>query len=183
MTAQAQYAPGPAAGAEITKRDGDKWELVLTRHLRHSPQRVWDALTDPAQLHQWAPFETDGNMGSAGATVKLTTVGAPGPHVVETKILRAEAPKVLEYNWGGGNLRWELEPAGGGTRMTLWAHIDRRYVAMGAAGWHICFDVLQHLLDGAPLGRMVGPELMKHEGWQRLHREYAAQFGVELPKW
>jgi len=29
-----------------------------------------------------------------------------------------------------------------GTRLTLWHNIDRRFIAMGAAGWHICVDVL-----------------------------------------
>jgi hypothetical protein len=54
---------------------------------------------------------------------------------------------------------------------------------MGAAGWHICFDVLDRLLAGQPLGRMVGPEAMKFGGWQRLHAEYAKQFGIETPNW
>jgi hypothetical protein len=54
---------------------------------------------------------------------------------------------------------------------------------MGAAGWHICLDVLDRMLDGQPLGRMVGPEMMTHEGWQRLNAEYARAFGVELPAW
>ncbi|HEY4223060.1 MAG TPA: polyketide cyclase, partial [Myxococcota bacterium] len=42
------YVPGAAAGAHIHK-DGDKWTLVLVRELRHSPTKVWNALTDPAQ--------------------------------------------------------------------------------------------------------------------------------------
>jgi hypothetical protein len=41
---------------------------------------------------------------------------------------------------------------------------------MGAAGWHICFDVLDHALSGTPIGRIVGPEAMKFGGWQRLKR-------------
>ena len=96
---------------------------------------------------------------------------------------RAEAPRLLEYSWGGNEMRWQLEPLGGGTRLTLWTNIDRRYIAMGAAGWHLCFDVLDQFLAGAPIGRMVGPEVMKFAGWQRLHAEYATQFGVEMPKW
>ena len=52
--------------------------------------------------------------------MKLTTVGAPTPHVTETTVTRADAPKVLEYNWGGYDMRWELEAFGGGTRLTLW---------------------------------------------------------------
>ena len=39
-------------------------------------------------------------------------------------------------------MRWELEGLSGGIRLTLWTNIDRRYIAMVAAGWHISFDVL-----------------------------------------
>ena len=108
-------------------------------------------------------------------------MGAPGPHVTETKVTRADAPKVLEYNWGGGDIRWELKPMGSGTRLTLWANIGRRWISMGAAGWHICLDVMDHLLGGDQIGRIVGPEAMQFEGWQRLNAEYAKQFGVENP--
>jgi hypothetical protein len=115
--------------------------------------------------------------------VKLTTVGAPALHVTETRVTRADAPKVLEYNWGDHDIRWELEAFGGGTRLTLWTNIGRRFISMGAAGWHICFDVLDHLLSGTPIGRIAGGEAMKFGGWQRLNAEYAKQFGMETPKW
>jgi uncharacterized protein YndB with AHSA1/START domain len=177
-----QYAPGPASGAQVRK-DGEKWTLILVRELRHPPEKVWQALTDPAQLREWAPFDSDRSLGTVGATVKLTTVGAPALHVTETKVTRADAPKLLEYHWGDFDMRWELEPFGGGTRLTLWTNIDRPYISMGAAGWHIAFDVLDHLLSGTPIGRIVGPEAMKFDGWQRLNAEYAKQFGVELPNW
>jgi len=177
-----QYAPGPASGAQVRK-DGENWTLVLVRQLRHSPEKVWQALTDPAHLHEWAPFDADGSLGSAGRTVKLTTVGTPKPHVTETTVTRADAPRVLEYNWGGQDIRWELEALSGGTRLTLWHNIDRHFISMGAAGWHICFDVLDRLLAGQPIGRIVGPEVMKFGGWQRLNAEYAKQFGVEAPGW
>lgn len=180
MTARAQYTPGPANVAHVEK-DGEKWTLVLVKQLRHLPEKVWQALTDPAQLREWAPFDAEGNLGVAGVTVKLTTVGAPGPHITETKVIRAEAPKLLEYQWGKFNLRWQLERTDAGTRLTLWTNIDRPFMAMGAAGWHVCFDVLDHLLSGTPIARIVGPDAMKFEGWQRLHSEYAKQFGMETP--
>ena len=181
MSGREQYAPGAASGAEVRK-DGDKWTLVLIRELRHPPTKVWQALTDPAQLREWAPFDADQSLGKAGTAVKLTTVGAPTPQVSETRVTRADAPKVLEYNWGGFDMRWELEALGGGTRLTLWTNIDRRFISMGAAGWHICFDVLDHLLGGTPIGRIVGGEAMKF-GWPRLNAEYAKQFGIETPNW
>jgi uncharacterized protein YndB with AHSA1/START domain len=182
MTDRDLYTPGPASGAEVRK-DGEKWTLILVRELRHSPETVWQALTDPAHLREWAPFEADGSLGTVGTKVRLTTVGAPTPQVSETTVTRAEAPKVLEYNWGGNDIRWELEPLGRGTRLTLWHNIDRRFISWGAAGWHICFDVLERLLEGQPIGRIVGPEAMKLGGWQRLNAEYAKQFGVEAPGW
>ena len=148
MIDREQYIPGPAGGAQIRK-DGEKWTLILVRELRHSPEKVWEALTDPAHLREWAPFEADGSLGTVGNTVKLTTVAAPAPHVTETTVTRAEAPEVLEYD----DIRWELEPFGGGTRLTLWHNIDRRFISWGAAGW------------------------------QRLNAEYAKQFGIETPKW
>ena len=133
MSSRDQYMPGPATGAEVQK-DGENWTLVLVRQLRHSPAKVWRALTDPAQLRQWAPFGADGNMGIAGSTVKLNTVGTPTPLISETTIKRADEPNVLEYRWGDGDLRWQLEDFDGGTRLTLWHTIDRRYISMGAAG-------------------------------------------------
>jgi uncharacterized protein YndB with AHSA1/START domain len=182
MTDREQYAPGPASGVSVQK-DGEKWTLVLVRELRHSPEKVWQALTDPSQLHEWAPFDADGSLATVGSTVKLTTVGAPTPQVSETTVTRADRPKVLEYNWGGGEIRWELEPSGSGTRLTLWHDIDRRFISMGAAGWHICVDVLDRLVSGTPIGRFVGMETMKFGGWQRLNAEYAQQFGVAAPSW
>src|SRR5215813_9710076 len=79
MTAREQYTPGPANLAHIEK-DGEKWTLVLVRMLRHPPEKVWQALIDPSQLAEWAPFDADGSLGAVGATVKLTTVGAPTLH-------------------------------------------------------------------------------------------------------
>jgi uncharacterized protein YndB with AHSA1/START domain len=177
VTDRQHYSPGPATGAQV-RSDGEKRTLILVRELRHPREKVWQALTDPAHLHEWAPFDADGNLSTAGATVKLTTVGAPTPHVTETTITRADAPNILEYNWGGFAMRWELESMGDGTRLTLWTNIGPRFIAMGAAGWHICFDVLSHLLDGDPLGRIVGPDAIKFGGWQRLNAEYSKQFGI-----
>ena len=182
MTTREKYEPGAASGAQVRK-DGEKWTLVLVRELRHSPEKVWQALTDPAELREWAPFDSDGSLGTAGRTVKLTTVGAPTPQVSETKVARADAPRVLEYDWGGAVIRWQLEAIDGGTRLTLWHNIDRNFISMGAAGWHICLDVLDRLLSGHPIGRLVGGDALAAGGWQRLNKEYAKQFGIEPPSW
>jgi uncharacterized protein YndB with AHSA1/START domain len=172
MSDRVQYAPGPASAAQVRK-DGEKWTLILVRELRHPPERVWQAISDPAHLREWAPFEADGSLDTVGATVKLTWAGTA--QVTETTVTRAEAPRLLEYS----DLRWQLEPFGSGTRLTLWHNIDRRFISWGAAGWHICFDVLERFLTGAPIGRIVGADAAKFAGWQRLKDEYAKQFDIE----
>jgi uncharacterized protein YndB with AHSA1/START domain len=176
VTDREHYAPGPASGAQVRK-NGEKWTLVLVRDLRHSPEKVWQALTDPAHLREWAPFEADGRLDRAGTKVNLTWVGTPTSQ--ETTVTRADASRMLEY----GDIRWELESVGTGTRLTLWHSIDHRFISWGAAGWHISLDVLDRLLGGTPIGRIAGGEAMKFGGWQRLTAEYAKQFGVETPGW
>src|SRR6185295_12837605 len=131
MNDRERYTPGLASGAQVRK-DGEKWTLILVRELRHSPEKVWQALTDPAHLRQWAPFEADGSLGTVGSTVKLTWSGTS--RISETRVMRAD-------------------------------------------GWHICFDVLDRLLSGTPIGRIVAGEAMKF-GWPRLNAEYAQQFGI-----
>ena len=174
MIDREQYTPGPASSARVIKdENNDKWRLILVRELRHSPEKVWNALIDPAQLREWAPFVVDQSLGKVGTTVNLTWVG--NPTTIETKVTRADARKVLEY----GDIRWELEALGSGTRLTLWHSIDRRFISWGAAGWHIAFDMLDRLLAGIPIGHIVGADMMKFNGWQRLKAEYAKQFGVE----
>lgn len=172
-----QYDPGPARGADVRKdvgEDKSKWTLILVRELRHSPEKVWQALTDPAQLREWAPFIADGNLGKVGS-VNITWMA--NPQALLTKVTRAEAPHVLEC----GDMRWKLESSDRGTRLTLWHNIDNRFISWGAAGWHISFDVLERMLEGNPMGRIAGVDAMKNAGWQRLVGEYAKQFGKEPP--
>jgi uncharacterized protein YndB with AHSA1/START domain len=175
MNTRDEYMPGPAGGAEIRK-DGEKWTLVLVRELRHSPEKVWKALTDPASLREWAPFDANRSLAAVGP-VTLSTVGTPTPQLSQTEVTRADEPHLLEYRWGDNDMRWQLEPVGDGTRLTLWHNIDRGFIAMGAAGWHICLDVFERLLADAPIGRIVGGEAMKFD-WPRLNKEYTERFGL-----
>ena len=169
MESPEQYTPGPASQVQVRK-NGEKWTLILVRDLRHPPAMVWDALTDCEQLCEWAPFDVSGDLKSERSTVSLTWTGTGNTSVV--RVTRVHAPHTLEF----GDIRWELDPISAGTRLTLWHKIDRRYISWGAAGWHICFDVLERMLAGNPMSRIAGGDAMKLEGWKRLTAEYAKQF-------
>ena len=98
MSKREPYMPGPA-NAQVQK-GGEKSTLILVRELRHSPEKVWKAITDPAHLRKWAPFDVDGSMAAVG-TVKLTWVGSPTP--LETRVMRGDAPRYLDTTIPGNS--------------------------------------------------------------------------------
>ena len=56
------------------------------------------------------------------------------------------------------------------------------WVPKTAAGWHICLDVTERLLDDDPVGPIVGEDA-KHHGWEELHDTYAQRLGIESTGW
>lgn len=178
---RSQYQPGPPGEADV-RPEGGRWTLVFVRELRHPPQQVWSALTDPAQLREWAPFDSDRDLGRTGEAT-LTMAGGTGSETLRALVRRAEAPTLLEYTWGEDLLRWELEPSASGTRLTLRHTVeDRNWAPKVAAGWHICLDVADHLMAGEPVGRIVADEARQH-GWERLNDAYAVRFGIASTGW
>ena len=49
---------------------------MFTRDFRHTPEKVWAAITEPAQLAKWSPFTVDRNLGAAGDAVLTMIDGA-----------------------------------------------------------------------------------------------------------
>jgi len=165
--------PGPLADTSL-EAAGDRWTLVFMRELRQPPPAVWTALTDPAQLDQWSPFAAASDLGRPGETT-LTMIDGDTREDMPATVLRAEPPALLELSWGDDLLRWELEPAGAGTLLTLRHTLAKPGTeAMVAAGWHLCLAVLQRLLDGDPVGVIRGRDALDH-GWADLRDAYAAK--------
>jgi uncharacterized protein YndB with AHSA1/START domain len=148
--------------------------LVFVRDLRHAPETVWAALTDPAQLLQWSPYTADRDLGSVGEATATMIDGDVTEDIAAT-VTAAQRPWLLEYTLGGDVVRWELAATEAGTQLTLRHTVgDRDWLPKVAAGWHLCVDVLEHLLDGDPIGPIRGRAAMDH-GWQDLHDMYAEQ--------
>jgi uncharacterized protein YndB with AHSA1/START domain len=170
------YRPTPA-GRVAAERDGARWALVFVRELAHPLQRVWSALTDPAELRGWAPFDADRDLGTTGPAI-LTMAGGDGSERSHVTVRRVEPPRLLEYTWDQDLLRWELEPTEGGTRLTLRHTVeDPGWIPRVASGWHICLDVAELMLSGRAIGRIVAEEAKAH-GWEELHASYAAALGT-----
>jgi uncharacterized protein YndB with AHSA1/START domain len=152
------------------------------RDLAHPPEKVWEALTDPAQLREWAPFVADRNLGTLGDTT-LTMIDGETREDLPAVVKHADRPSVLEYTWGNDCVRWELSASESGTRLTLRHTVaDLDWVPKVAAGWHICLVVAERMLDEDPVGPIVG-ENAKNHGWDELHDAYAEKLGITGTGW
>jgi uncharacterized protein YndB with AHSA1/START domain len=175
---EANFRPSPPAEVD-RRRDGQSWTLVFVRELRHPPEQVWAALTDPAQLRGWAPFTSDRDLGSLGEAT-LTMIDAADAETLPASVSRAERPSLLEYTWGTDLLRWSLVAVASGTRLTLEHTVSEPdWLPKVAAGWHLCLDVAERLLDGRPVPPIRGEAAMSY-GWERLHETYAERLQVDV---
>jgi uncharacterized protein YndB with AHSA1/START domain len=165
-----EFEPGPLAEVSCELGKGEA-TLIFTRTLRHPPEKVWRALTDPREQLEWMPFVANRNLASEGPmTLRMTDLD--GAAESPAAVLRAEPVKFLSYRWGDDLLTWELSPLGSGTRLTLRHTTETpERLSSFAAGWHICLDVLERFLDGHPVGRIVGSEAIEY-GWSELSDDY-----------
>jgi uncharacterized protein YndB with AHSA1/START domain len=167
------YQPGSLADVR-TLPEGERWTLVFVRELRHPPEKVWAALTRADELAGWAPFTADRDLDRTGDAT-LTMIDGEVAEPLPASVTRVEPPRLLEYTWGEDQLRWELEAVGpaGPTRLTLRHTLtDREWLPKVAAGWHLCLDVAERRLDGAPIPPIRGRDALNY-GWQDLADTYA----------
>ncbi|WP_345636693.1 SRPBCC family protein [Rugosimonospora acidiphila] len=149
---------------------GDRWRLRFARRLAHPPEKVWRALTEPEHLRAWFPTTIEGDRVS-GATLRFAHPDDQGP-AFTGRLITYRPPSLMELEWGGDTLRFELSPDGDGTVLTLLDVFDEQgKAARDAAGWHVCLDLLGRHLDGAPAPHD------RLDGWTRVNSEYIDRFG------
>ena len=153
----------------IETLDDGRYVLRYERQIRHPISKVWEALTDPAQVEEWW----------ARADVELVEGGRArfewlnGDAVAEGHISRLEPPRTIEFDTDiHGRLLWELHPDGDGTRLTLTvtAELPDDYLASVRAGWHVHLDFLEDALDGRPVDWPNWPK----DRWEKHNEVYEA---------
>lgn len=151
-------------------RSGDAWRLKFTRVLPNPPERVWRAITEPAELAAWFPTTIDGErIAGADLTFRFRDNQAPP---FDGRMIACEEPRLLEFMWGDDQIRIELESISGGTQLTLYDTLEQNGKASrDAAGWHVCLDDLNTHLGGGD-----GSEL---QTWRPLNERYVEVFGPE----
>lgn len=136
------------------------YEIRFERRLRHSPQRVWAALTTPQGLACWlaeAVIEP-----KAGGRMDLNFRQPATENFPDTCEVREQANEVLvfqpftqfEHTFGGADsvVSWRLTPDGDGTHLALIHRMARDWesnVANTLAGWHHHMEGLDDAATGA----------------------------------
>ena len=157
---------------EIDGRPALRFERVLA----HPQDKVWNAVTDPGELTHWFPADVDAEM-RVGGGVRFTFREGEGPPG-DGQVTELDPPQLFEFTWNDDRLRFELEPAGDGTRLVFTHFLDAAdRAARDAAGWHVCLDNLERRLAGA-------------EGtdgdWRGLYADYQSTgmpTGAPVPDW
>lgn len=164
------FDPGPLCEASTQFQDG-RVTLVLARDFDHPPEDVWRALTDPARVRAWAPYEPDRDLGETGPAA-LQMIDGMSSERLPARVHRVEAPRLLDYDWADGRLLWELSARDSGTRLTLRHTVDDPdWLPMMAAGWHLGLVGVDLLLSGRPVPDMTGESAMEF-GWRELRDAY-----------
>jgi uncharacterized protein YndB with AHSA1/START domain len=154
--------------------DDGRWQLRFTRNLRHPPDRVWRAITEPDQLAQWFPTTIEGER-AAGAPLRFSFPDGRWPSF-EGEMIAYEPPSLMELRWGPDVLRLELRATAEGTELTLLDSLEERgKAARDGAGWHTCLNGLEAALGGDASG--IARDAMA--AWADVHEHYVEEFGPE----
>jgi uncharacterized protein YndB with AHSA1/START domain len=133
--------------------------LQYERIYPHPIERVWRAITEPAEIAAW--FEPISLDLAAGGDWRMSEDGG-----WRGTITALDPPRHVRFDHApgapdcepGGYFEYRLEPVVGGTRMLFTHYLPG--VAGGlardpdgvAGGWHELFDRLTEWLDGEPIG-------------------------------
>ena len=151
--------------ADLQTIDG-RPALRFERYLAHPVERVWRAVSEPAEVRRWMPAAADWTP-ELGETFELG-----GQH---GQITELDPPHLIGWTFGADRFRCTLQPKGDGCAL-VFTHIfdDAAPAAQTAAGWECYLDRLDAQLDDQDLS-----EEAAHQPVGERHERYAARFGLD----
>jgi uncharacterized protein YndB with AHSA1/START domain len=140
--------------------------LRFERTLPHSVERVWRAISEPAELERWFPAAADWTPATGEI---FEAYGGSG------EVTEVDAPHRLAWTFGSERYSFELAAQDRGCRL-VFTHVfdDRALAAQTAAGWETYLSRLEPHLAGGYLS-----EADAHGPWEEVHERYAERFGVD----
>lgn len=151
--------------AEVTQTEKG-YVATFNRNLAHGPESVWKMLTDNQKIHRWF------------SGLQLEQQGVDGHfsfdmghgNFEKMAITDFEEKKRLGFEWGKDHVLFELTSDGDGTRLRMVETISSLtdHTPKDVAGWHVCLDVLEALLDKKGIERTLE--------WEHWYPEYKRLF-------
>lgn len=194
-----------AADGALEVRDDGTYALRFERRLAHPPEKVWRAITEPDQLRHWFPTDIEGQR-ELGARIRfvfrddapkaadMPEVLARDPEDMDGEITEFDPPRLLAFTWGEEALRFELRLDEPGCVLAF-THTftepgnvphpegPRKKGARDAAGWTVCLNALEAVVDGRQVEWSpdeTSPRVEAEPGedrWAQLYQGYVNRFG------
>ncbi len=140
--------------------------FVYVTYIRSTPEKIWEALTQPEfQRQYWFGMHMESDF-KAGSQWKLAF--EDGRVADEGEVLESEPPRRLVISWrhrmrpeltaeGPARATYEIEPAQGSVKLTVVHEIERedsKLIEAVSGGWPSILSSLKSLLEtGEPLVR------------------------------
>ena len=141
------------------------YSATYERHLNHSDEDVWAYLTDNEKLPKWfSELRVEGLR--KGGVIKFHMGDGT---FEELTILDLKVNSVLEFSWWVDTVRFELTEESNGCVLLLIEKINSitAHTPKDLAGWHVCLDVIEALLDGRTIERK--------EEWKIWYEKYVKE--------
>ncbi len=161
--------------ATLAKNEsGYQYTLSVERRFRHPPEKVWRVITKRDLLKQWFPCDVVGDW-TVGAKLEFVfppeQAGEISEEDLHGEVLAVDEPRLLEFRWGTHPLKFELLPDRDGCLFRLSESFDdKAWGARNAAGWEMCIENLDLILEGAGIAKFAA------DVWRNKFDRYAAKF-------
>lgn len=151
--------------AELKSVQGG-YEARFELRVQHAVEKVWSFLTENDKLALWFS-ELKVEDLREGGVIKFDMQDGT---FEEMDITALQTHSVLEYTWGEDLVRFELlplEPHAEGCRLLLIEKLNKitDHTPKDLAGWHVCLEVIEVLLDGRVLDE-------RDEAWKSRYERY-----------
>lgn len=149
----------------VIGKNEDGFIAKFERHLKHPVEKVWAMLSDNDKLAKWFS-ELRVEELREGGVIKFDFQDGTFEEFV---ILELKMHSVLEFTWGEDRVRFEMFPnSDGGCLLILTEKIREinNHTPKDLAGWHVCLDVVQALLDGRTIES-------REAEWEKWYPQYA----------
>lgn len=148
--------------ADIRQAD-EGYIARFERRLKHPIQEVWSWLTENDKLAEWFPELRIDDLREGGAVIFDMQDGT----FEELRIIELQLGSILEYVWGEDLVRFELYPESEGCHLVFIEKLHQitDHTPKDLAGWHVCLDVIQKLMDGQTVEA-------RHEEWKIWYEKY-----------